>query len=224
MKRVAVLIIIVVIALVCFLMGNSGIHSEDRAAAARCRVLPLFMERLGRPVFIRIIKESLELELWQQQPTGAWELFRTYPIAAMSGKPGPKEKEGDKQAPEGFYRVYTHSLNPKSAYFLSFDIGYPNRYDHSLGRTGSFIMVHGGNVSVGCFAMTDPGIAEIYTLVAEALQAGQPYVPVQVYPFRMTDERMQQEATHCHADFWRHLQPGWQHTEAHHQPWPDSDN
>lgn len=195
----------------------------DREAQARRHTADRLIEHWGKHVFIRIIKEDEELELWLKEENG-WRKWKTYPIAGMSGDIGPKEMEGDCQAPEGFYRVRLSALNPRSNYYLSFNIGYPNAYDRRLGRTGSLIMVHGSNVSIGCFAMTDPGIEEIYTLVASALRAGQPYVPVQVYPFCMTPDRMEQEAHSPHAEFWRHLQPGWQHTEDHAEPYPDLDN
>ena len=206
------------------LTAHSGDGGQDREALARHRVSAKLLPYLGRPVFIRVIKEERQLELWLQNPDRHWELLQTYPIAGMSGELGPKEQEGDGQAPEGFYRVYLSALNPKSNYYLSFNIGYPNAYDRSLGRTGSHILVHGSNVSIGCFAMTDAGIEQIYTLVAEALRSGQSYVPVQVFPFRMTPQRMQQEQASPHSGFWQHLLPGWQHTEAHHEPWPDTDN
>ena len=88
----------------------------------------------------------------------------------------------------------------------------------------AFIMIHGNIVSVGCFAMTNSRIEEIYTLVDEAFKAGAAYVPVQVYPFRMTDERMQKEAGNKHINFWQHLLPGWQYTETNKAPYPDKDN
>lgn len=209
---------------------STTIHSapltpnEREKQAKRSTAAKLF-GCLGRPVFIRIIKEERLLELWLQAPkSGSWELFASYNIAGMSGKLGPKQREGDMQAPEGFYRVSLSALNPASRYYLSFNIGYPNRYDSALGRTGSHIMVHGSNVSIGCFAMTDPGIEEIYTLVAEALRAGQAYVPVQIYPFRMSAERIKECEDSPHYSFWLHLLPGWQHTERSHSPWPDEDN
>lgn len=197
---------------------------EPRVIQARQNVQPELGQNFGKPVFIRLIKEERLMELWLQEQQGDWNLFKTYPVAAMSGEPGPKTAEGDKQAPEGFYRVYPRSMNPRSAYHLSFNIGYPNSYDRQLGRTGSFIMIHGGDESIGCFAMTDPIIEEIYTLVNEAFKAGVGSVPVQVYPFRMTPERMQQEADNRHIDFWNHLLPGWQHTENNNAPYPDKDN
>lgn len=199
-------------------------HGNDRVAEARQHVEAELKEHFGKPVFLRIIKEDYELELWLQEPDGKWRLFNTYEIAAMSGELGPKTKEGDEQAPEGFYRVLPRAMNPRSMYHLSFNIGYPNAYDRSLGRTGSYIMVHGSDVSIGCFAMTDPIIEEIYTLVNEAFRAGVKSVPVQVYPFRMTEERMQEEASHQHFEFWQHLLPGWQYTEQHKAPYEDSDS
>lgn len=211
----------------CVLLGmmvaHALPHTANREEQARRNVAAKLMHLFGHPVFIRIIKETLELELWLLHEEG-WQKFKTYSIAAMSGELGPKEAEGDCQAPEGFYWVLPSALNPHSNYYLSFNIGYPNIYDRRLGRTGSYIMVHGSDVSIGCFAMTDSGIEEIYTLVAEAFRAGQEYVPVQIYPFRMTPERMQQEREHPHYAFWQHLYPGWLHTEEHHEPWADADN
>ena len=205
------------------LLTHASTTAQDRETQARRDSAPVLMGHMGEPVFLRIIKEDFELELWVCHD-GKWLIFKKYPIAAMSGLLGPKEREGDMQAPEGFYRVTRSALNPRSNYYLSFNIGYPNKYDLSLGRTGSFIMVHGSNVSIGCFAMTDKGISEIYTMVAEALRAGQAYVPVQVYPFRMLPERMAKEQENAHFEFWQHLLPGWAYTEQFSAPYPDSDN
>lgn len=160
----------------------------------------------GAPVYLRVLKEESELELWMQQVRGQpWKLFRKWRIANYSGTLGPKLREGDLQAPEGFYEVGIKQLNPMSRFHLSFNIGYPNAYDQHHGRTGSLIMVHGSNVSIGCFAMTDPVIEEIYLLVEAALKAGQVAVPVHVFPFRMTAERIAQaEAeTATWLGFWR---------------------
>lgn len=166
----------------------------------------------GSPIFIRLFKESSELELWVQK-TGSdtFVLFRTYKICRWSGTLGPKEKEGDGQAPEGFYFVGAGRMNPQSRYHLAFDLGYPNALDQSLRRTGSLIMVHGGCLSIGCFAMTDEGIEEIYVLAEAALKAGQPFFRVHCFPFRMTDERMDEVETKKEKwlDFWTELKPGY---------------
>lgn len=192
----------------------------DRVAQARRNTEAAMGDtHFGCPVFIRIIKEDYELELWVKQ-FGAWSILKTYPIAGMSGELGPKTAEGDGQAPEGFYAATPGGLNPRSNYHLSFNIGYPNDYDRKLGRTGSLIMIHGSDVSIGCFAMTDAGIEEIYTFVNEAFKHGQPEVPIQVYPFRMTPERMQAEQNSPHRAFWELLSPGWEHTERYREPAP----
>ena len=81
--------------------------------------------------------------------------FATYPICLWSGRLGPKLREGDRQAPEGFYTVSAEQLNPNSRWHRSFSLGFPNAFDQAHGRTGSFIMVHGGCPSIGCYAMTD---------------------------------------------------------------------
>ena len=165
---------------------------------------------LGDPVFIRIIKESRELELWLKPAAATtYKRFQTYPIACFSGTLGPKTKEGDLQAPEGFYATTRKLMNPASKYHLAFNIGYPNANDQALGRTGSFIMVHGKDVSIGCFAMTDPIIEEIYLIVDAALSAGQNTVPVHCYPFRMTAERLAAAKDSPWQAFWQSLKPAW---------------
>lgn len=194
----------------------------DRVQPARERVSCTLSQHFGKPVFIRIIKQERVLELWVKMEV--WKRIKRYAILGMSGAPGPKTAEGDKQAPEGFYRVISRSMNPRSKYHLAFNVGYPNAYDRTLNRTGSFIMVHGGESSSGCFAIGDPAIEEIYTLVNESFLAGAAYVPVQIYPFAMTPERMDAEKESRHYDFWQHLLPGWQHTEATGTPYPDQDN
>lgn len=164
--------------------------------------------QLGQSAFIRIFKETHELELWLMASNHAWRLFRNYPIATFSGTLGPKTKEGDMQAPEGFYTVTPRQLNPASSYHLSFNIGYPNAYDLAHQRTGSLIMVHGSKVSIGCFAMTDPLIEEIYLIVEAALKTNRA-VPIHIFPFRMTDERMQKAEGSPHLDFWQSLRPSY---------------
>jgi len=164
----------------------------------------------GSPVFIRAFKEERELELYvESKSTGKFELFRTYPIAAASGKLGPKLAEGDGQVPEGFYFSRASDMNPNSSFHLSFNINYPNAYDRAHERTGSFIMIHGSNVSVGCLAMTDEKIEEIYTLCQAALDNRQPFFRVHIFPFRMTPERMAKASGSPHLQFWENLKTGY---------------
>lgn len=172
---------------------------------------------LGSPIFIRIFKESRELEIWVKD-SETFKLLKTYPIAFFSGTLGPKLREGDRQAPECFYTVSPAQMNPNSSFHLAFNIGYPNRYDHAHRRTGSAIMVHGDTVSIGCFAMTDSYIEEIYTIADHALNSGQPFFPVHVFPFRMTAENMKRHGASPYIGFWRSLQPGYEHFELTHRP------
>ena len=164
---------------------------------------------LGDAAYVRIFKREHLLELWMQADDGRYRLFRSYPICKYSGQLGPKLAEGDRQAPEGFYRVASSQLNPHSRHHLAFNIGFPNALDQELGRTGSFLMVHGGCTSVGCYAMTDGQIDEIYAVVEAALGQGQPEVDVSIFPFRMTETALQATARSEWSPFWQNLKQGF---------------
>ncbi|MEI8706832.1 L,D-transpeptidase family protein [Pseudoalteromonas sp. B62] len=130
----------------------------------------------GAPIFIRIFKDPGILEVWLESDDGTFIHFKNYEICTFSGDLGPKLKEGDNQSPEGFYYVDASGLNPWSNYHLSFNLGFPNKYDRTHNRTGSALMVHGNCVSIGCYAMTDEYINEIYALGAAALKSGQSFL------------------------------------------------
>lgn len=169
--------------------------------------------RKGQPVYVRIFKEEAALELWMKGG-GGWRLFETYPICRYSGRLGPKLREGDRQAPEGFYQVALGQLNPASRHHLSLNLGFPNRYDRAHGRTGTFLMIHGGCSSSGCYAMTDAAIDDIYGLVEAALRGGQSAVDVRIFPFRMTDRNLARHARSRWMTFWRTLKPAHDIFEA----------
>lgn len=180
----------------------------DRVAAARARVgtevsssLAYLNLATGNPVVLVAYKEERQLEAWCRSVSGDWILWKTFPILAASGKPGPKEREGDGQVPEGEYGILRKGMNPRSNYHLGMNIGYPNQRDLALGRTGSAIMIHGDQVSVGCLAMGDDAIERLYLLVDAALAGGEREVPVHIFPFRMTPEA-------CAA----HAGPAWHPT------------
>lgn len=166
------------------------------------------------PVLIRIFKAENELEIWKKGADGRFSLLKTWPICSWSGELGRKRREGDRQSPEGFYTLTKTSLNPRSAYYLSFNLGFPNSLERSLGYTGSALMVHGACRSVGCFAMTDGGINEIYPLVRDALDAGQQTIQVQAFPFRMHARNMAVNASGPDLAFWLNLKEGYDHFEA----------
>jgi len=165
------------------------------------------------PILVRLFKKEAELEVWKQASDGRYALLQTYPICRWSGQLGPKMREGDRQAPEGFYTVTPALMNPNSSYYLSFNMGFPNEFDRAHGRTGSHLMVHGSCTSRGCYAMTDQAISEVYALAREAFNGGQRGFQVQAFPFRMTAENMASVRYDRHIDFWRNLKEGHDHFE-----------
>jgi len=202
---------VLTVALVCGWW--SAARSAD-LAEIRTRRLPgiekSFVEkrlRLGAPIFLRVFKAERRLELWVERD-GRFALYRDYPICFYSGALGPKLREGDRQSPEGFYFVTSGAMNPASSYHLSFNLGYPNAFDRANRRTGSLLMVHGSCVSLGCYAMTDPAIEEIYLIAEAAFAGGQRFFRVHAFPFRMTDEAMAAHAESPWIGFWRTLKPG----------------
>jgi murein L,D-transpeptidase YafK len=169
---------------------------------------------LQSPILIRLFKQEAELEVWKQDRTGRFALLKTYPICRWSGDLGPKVREGDRQAPEGFYAISPAQMNPTSAYYLSFNTGYPNAYDRSLGHTGSELMVHGDCSSRGCYAMTDEQIAEIYSLGRESFFGGQKSFQFQAYPFHMTAVNLARHRNSPHMAFWKMIKEGNDHFEV----------
>jgi murein L,D-transpeptidase YafK len=171
------------------------------------------------PILVRIFKEESELEIWKEDKTGRFALLNTYPICRWSGELGPKFKQGDRQAPEGFYTITPGLMNPNSNYYLAINTGFPNAYDRANGRTGAFLMIHGDCSSAGCYAMTDEQIAEIYTLARESFFGGQRSFQIQAYPFRMTPLNMARHRNSPHMAFWKMLKEGYDHFEVtRHEP------
>ena len=139
-------------------------------------------------------------------------------MAYFSGPLGPKRREGDTYAPEGVYDVPPSCMNPKSTWHLSCSVGDPNLDDQAHQRTGSAMMGHGNTVSLGCFAMTDPLIEDISTIAEHALNAGQRFFRVHVFPFRMTEDKMTRHAQSSHLTLWKNLQEGSLLFERTHRP------
>jgi murein L,D-transpeptidase YafK len=169
---------------------------------------------LQSPILVRLFKQEAELEVWKQTRSGQFALLKTYPICRWSGDLGPKVREGDRQAPEGFYSINPGQMNPQSAYYLSFNTGYPNAFDRALGRSGSQLMVHGDCSSRGCYAMTDEQIAEIYSLGRESFFGGQKAFQFQAYPFRMTPVNMAKHRNNPNMAFWKMIKEGNDHFEV----------
>lgn len=148
---------------------------DQYGAAARGRLLPAFAAAgvvyPPRSVALAGLKREKTLQLYAANDDGKPRFVRRYPFLAASGRAGPKLAEGDLQVPEGLYRI--ESLNPNSSYHLSLRVDYPNRFDleraREEGRTklGGDIMIHGSNVSIGCIAIGDPAIEEVFVLAAD---------------------------------------------------------
>ncbi|MFC5066829.1 L,D-transpeptidase family protein [Flaviflagellibacter deserti] len=195
--------------------ASSG-PKEQRAISPKTVAL---MEKKGMrkedPILVRIYKEDSQLEVWKKKrDTGRYALLKTYEICRFSGDLGPKKTEGDRQSPEGFYTIAPGQMNPKSSYYLSFDLGFPNAYDRSLGRSGAHLMVHGDCLSKGCYAMTDEQIADVYALAREAFKGGQRGFQVQALPFRMTAENLARRRDNANLAFWKNLKEGTDHFEV----------
>jgi murein L,D-transpeptidase YafK len=194
------------------LVGCSQFVGDNRHNVPLPKPLVDQMTAMGsspaEPMMIRVFKESSELEVWKRTSSGQYALLKTYPICKWSGALGPKIQEGDHQSPEGFYDVTPALMNPRSNYFLSFNVGFPNAFDQAWGRTGSYLMIHGDCKSVGCYAMTDDGIKELYAMVRESFRGGNRSVQLQLLPFRMTDANLLRHAASPHTPFWRNLKDG----------------
>src|SRR5437870_2758734 len=168
------------------------------------------------PILVRLFKEEAELEVWKQDTTGRFQILKTYPICRWSGDLGPKLREGDRQTPEGFYSVTPQLMNPHSNYYLAINTGYPNSFDKANSRDGSLLMIHGDCWSVGCFAMADEQISEIYSLARDSFQGERRSFQVQAYPFRMTPANLARHRNNPNFAFWKMLKIGNDHFETTH--------
>jgi murein L,D-transpeptidase YafK len=195
--------------------SNLKLPDSRVARSVRVRLWPHLQDELkdkalkpGSPLYIRIFKEEDDMEIWVKNGQ-RYQFFRSYNICFFSGGLGPKTRKGDLKSPEGFYTIQPSQLNPSSNYHLAMDIGYPNRVETAKGWTGDGIMIHGICASNGCYAMTNDGIDEIYTLVYEAFAAGQQKIHLDIYPFRMDNPHMEKYAHSSVIAFWKNLKPGY---------------
>lgn len=194
---------------------NKVEHPVSPELAAQMQKLD--MERTA-PIMIRVFKEEGTLEIWKAKRNNRFDRIAEYSICAWSGKLGPKVKEGDRQAPEGFYNLSPAHLNPNSKYYLAINTGFPNRYDAANARSGTNLMIHGACSSSGCYSMTDGQILEIYALARDAFKGGQKSVQFQAFPFKMTAENMARHAKSEHLEFWKMLKEGYDHFEITKRP------
>jgi murein L,D-transpeptidase YafK len=188
---------------------------------ARFNVKRAFHERgIAYPaaeIYLRAFKRERALELWvRPHGEGTFSLLKIYDICAMSGELGPKKRQGDRQVPEGYYEI--DFFNPSSDYLLSLHVDYPNDVDRTRpgrgGNLGGDIYIHGGCESIGCLAVTDEGIKELYWISVEARAAGQNRIPIHIFPARLTDQGLDALRTAYSDDpalttFWGNLKPGF---------------
>ncbi|MBL8952584.1 MAG: L,D-transpeptidase family protein [Myxococcaceae bacterium] len=147
-------------------------------------------------LYLRAFKKERQLEVWAGAKGQAMVLLKTYPFCAASGELGPKRREGDLQVPEGFYEV--SQFNPTSTWHLSIKVSYPNASDRVLSdrdRPGGLIYLHGGCASIGCIAIGDREIEEVYLLATDARVRP---IHFDIFPSRACDE----------SDFSKMLAPG----------------
>ena len=192
--------------------AGAGLSGSLRASHPLSPEMLALMDSKGvvkeSPVLIRTFKKEAEFEIWKMKADGRYALLRTYPMCRWSGQLGPKVREGDRQVPEGFYRITPGQMNPNSAYYLSFNVGYPNAYDRAWNHTGGSIFVHGACSSAGCFSMTDKQIDEIYGVARDGFAGGQQAIQMQSYPFHMTAENMARYREDTNIGFWKQLKEG----------------
>lgn len=169
-------------------------------------------------IFLRVFKYEKVLEVWaKSKGDSKYQLFKTYDICASSGTLGPKRMEGDGQVPEGFYAI--DLFNPKSNYYLSLRVNYPNQSDMILKtapNAGGAIMVHGNCVTIGCIPITDEYIKELYVLCLEAKNRKNP-IYIDIYPCRFTDENLKmlvENFPKAKNEFWASLKSAYDFFEA----------
>ncbi|RFZ95151.1 2-dehydro-3-deoxyphosphooctonate aldolase [Mucilaginibacter conchicola] len=216
--------ILITILLTLFASFKPEVPDSKRASDARSKLWPKLQKQLTDggfnskyELYLRIVKQTDQLEIWAKKGK-RFEFFKGYNICYYSGGLGTKTKAGDNKSPEGFYTISAGQLHPTSQYHLAVNIGYPNALETQKGYTGNAIMIHGNCASVGCYAMTDDGIEEIYTLLYKAFTSGQQKIALEIYPFKMDNQHLKDFAASPYMAFWKMLKPAYDKFEKDHLP------
>ena len=201
--------------------GPSGSTSRVEAAeAAKKEVVEELFRDAGlefppRQLLLRIFKDEWLMEVWAaDRKKGPLTHVTSYEICTGSGVLGPKRRQGDLQVPEGFYIL--DIFNPHSRFYLSMRINYPNKSDRILGyksNLGNSIMIHGSCVSIGCMAMSDERIQEIWLITRGANDNGRK-VQVHIFPSRDIPALVEALPDSPHVEFWNNLQEGFEFFDA----------
>lgn len=212
-------------ALVVLLVGSASVaFANERVKEVRARraddVKALAKDAgLTYPVdevYLRAFKQERELEVWAGQKGKPLTLVKRYPFCAASGELGPKRREGDLQVPEGLYEV--PEFNPGSNFHLSMKVSYPNASDRvrsDAKRPGGLIYLHGNCASIGCIAIEDGPIEEVYLLAQDARVRP---IRFDIFPMRLTDAAVGALDGAPHADFWKELKPAFDAFETSKRP------
>jgi murein L,D-transpeptidase YafK len=235
MKRLVVIVLILlgagkIFAQQSFLDNQKMFPKVGEAYREKEELLKKEFEKKGltypaKYMFIRSFKLDSEMEIWvKNNASDTFRLFKSYRVCTLSGKMGPKRKEGDRQVPEGFY--YINDFNPNSNYHLSLGINYPNFSDRILSdakNPGGEIYIHGNCITVGCIPLTDEFIDEVYIMAVNAKNAGQDFIPVHVFPVKFGNAgSMNYLGTFTLTDgsskqFWTELRNAYDYFEKHHR-------
>ena len=193
--------------------ANDRLSGKRRVALARknkLAVVKKLMTDAGlkwppRQVLLRAYKHEKMMEVWaSDRRKGPLKRLANYAICSLSGGPGPKLREGDGQVPEGFY--YLNFYHSRSTFFLAMRVNYPNRRDRKLKRTGSAIMIHGNCVSIGCLAMSDERIQELWLITTAARRRGK--LAVHIFPTCELARAIKAAKDPSLAAFWTNLKQG----------------
>ena len=202
---------------------NLAYERKEQYIKMKCQKAGIPEETFGN-MFIRAFKAEAIMEIWVEKPDGNYAKLDEFNIYAESGKLGPKRMQGGCQVPEGYY--YINDFNPNSNYYLSLGINYPNESDMKLSTAankGGMIYIHGKQASAGCLAMSDYYVEDIYICAVKARNYGQHKIPVQIFPFKPTEENFAlfNQYVDCTPfnKLWRNMAQGYNLFEkTHHLP------
>ena len=195
----------------------------ERARALRGAIMRDRFSNAGLPyppreIFLRVFKHEAELELWARDDAARFQHIATWKILANSGQAGPKRREGDRQVPEGFYKI--ERFNPRSLYHLSLGLDYPNASDRVRSdpqRPGSDIFIHGGDRTIGCLPLGDDAIEELYLIALDTHVHQRNEIAVHIFPARMSspswNDFVRINARGELNAFWEELRPGFEEFE-----------
>lgn len=206
--------IIVLLNFLPIFLFSLGVHAAPLQPASEMRQQER-LEAVGfigpTRLYLRLFKEEKTLEIWLKTGlnSGAtYKLYKSFDICNYSGKLGPKISEGDKQAPEGFYHVPAGDVLWNSRKWpRALNLAFPNIFDGLTKRTGSYLLIHGGCSSVGCYALKNGPMSVLYDLVSIALKQGQKVIPIHIFPFRFSKKNWKKHKGHKFIKFWQVMQP-----------------